>query len=212
MADTPPVDVATDSVVVETIFVRTEGGAILEMDLPLSAPIAARVAKQEIIRVANLDGDPWVEVDVVLVEEVADDTSTEAPPAGDTSPPVPGPMPVPPVADPAPAEPAPAPDPVPAPDAAPEPVPAPTVESAPADPAPEPVDTDPVPVTEPTPVEVPPTAETPPEVAIATSSVPPPAGNATAEEWRAYAVTRGMAPDEANALSRDQLRDAYKAS
>ncbi len=37
----------------------TEGGSIYEMDLPLPEPIAQRVEKGDIIRVANADGDPY---------------------------------------------------------------------------------------------------------------------------------------------------------
>jgi hypothetical protein len=36
-----------------------------------------------------------------------------------------------------------------------------------------------------------------------------PAGNATAEEWRAYAVTQGMDEAEAGTKGRDELRDLY---
>lgn len=38
-----------------------------------------------------------------------------------------------------------------------------------------------------------------------------PSGNASAETWRAYAVAQGMTADEAEALSRDELRDRYPA-
>lgn len=46
---------------IETGWYRTEGGSILLMDHPLSEPIAARVAKGEITRVANEKGDPYAE-------------------------------------------------------------------------------------------------------------------------------------------------------
>lgn len=37
-----------------------------------------------------------------------------------------------------------------------------------------------------------------------------PAGNASHDDWVAYAVSQGMSEDEAEALSRDELRDLYK--
>lgn len=36
-----------------------------------------------------------------------------------------------------------------------------------------------------------------------------PAGNASAEEWRAYALTQGATEDEVADLSRNELRDLY---
>lgn len=36
-----------------------------------------------------------------------------------------------------------------------------------------------------------------------------PAGNATAEEWRAYAVAQGLEEDVAASLGRDELRDRF---
>jgi hypothetical protein len=36
-----------------------------------------------------------------------------------------------------------------------------------------------------------------------------PAGNASQEEWHAYAVAQGMPEDEAASLSRNELRDRY---
>jgi hypothetical protein len=36
-----------------------------------------------------------------------------------------------------------------------------------------------------------------------------PKGNATKEEWAAYAVTQGMPADEAEEWTRDELRDKY---
>lgn len=36
-----------------------------------------------------------------------------------------------------------------------------------------------------------------------------PAGNASADEWRAYAVARGMSQEEADGLGRDELRDRF---
>lgn len=38
-----------------------------------------------------------------------------------------------------------------------------------------------------------------------------PAGNASTEEWRAYAVSKGMPADEADSLGRDELREKYPA-
>lgn len=38
---------------------------------------------------------------------------------------------------------------------------------------------------------------------------PQPLGNASAEEWRAYAVAHGLAEDEAAHLSRDELRARF---
>lgn len=42
----------------ESIYVRTEGGSILEMDLPLPEPIQQRFDAGLIVRVEK-DGDPW---------------------------------------------------------------------------------------------------------------------------------------------------------
>lgn len=36
-----------------------------------------------------------------------------------------------------------------------------------------------------------------------------PAGNASGEEWRAYAVSQGMSPEEADSMARDELRARY---
>lgn len=36
-----------------------------------------------------------------------------------------------------------------------------------------------------------------------------PAGNASAEDWRAYALTQGATEDEVADLSRNELRDTY---
>lgn len=36
-----------------------------------------------------------------------------------------------------------------------------------------------------------------------------PSGNASAEEWRAYAVAHGMSEEEAESLSRNELRDRF---
>ena len=41
--------------------------------------------------------------------------------------------------------------------------------------------------------------------------MPMPAGNASHEEWRAYAVGQGMDLDEAGALTRDQIRMRFLA-
>jgi len=46
---------------VEHIFVRGEGGAVFKLDLPLHESIEERLAKGYIQRVANADGDPYVE-------------------------------------------------------------------------------------------------------------------------------------------------------
>lgn len=45
----------------ETGWFRLEGGTVQEMDLPLHETIAHRVAKGEITRVANAEGDPYEE-------------------------------------------------------------------------------------------------------------------------------------------------------
>jgi hypothetical protein len=37
-----------------------------------------------------------------------------------------------------------------------------------------------------------------------------PAGNASHDEWAAYAVSQGMSEEEAAGKSRDELRDLYK--
>ena len=58
----------------ETGWFRLEGGTFQEMDLPLHEAIAARVAKGEIIRVANADGGPWTEP----ASELPDVTPAEA--------------------------------------------------------------------------------------------------------------------------------------
>ena len=44
----------------EHIFVRGEGGFIFKMDLPVSEPIAERMAQGRIVRV-NADGSEWVD-------------------------------------------------------------------------------------------------------------------------------------------------------
>ena len=38
----------------------------------------------------------------------------------------------------------------------------------------------------------------------------PPAGNASKSEWVAYAVAHGMSEDEAEGLTRDELRDHFE--
>jgi hypothetical protein len=38
---------------------------------------------------------------------------------------------------------------------------------------------------------------------------PEPAGNASREEWAAFAVAHGAAPAEVAALGRDELRDRF---
>lgn len=45
----------------------------------------------------------------------------------------------------------------------------------------------------------------------AADTLAPPAGNATTEEWQAYAVARGMPEDEAATATRKQLREMYGA-
>lgn len=40
----------------------------------------------------------------------------------------------------------------------------------------------------------------------------PPAGNASGEEWRAYAISQGMSSEEADSMGRDELRDRYTGS
>jgi hypothetical protein len=48
---------------VETGWYRTEGGMIIQMDHPLPEPIAQRVARGDIVRVAGPDGAPYVAPD-----------------------------------------------------------------------------------------------------------------------------------------------------
>jgi hypothetical protein len=38
-----------------------------------------------------------------------------------------------------------------------------------------------------------------------------PSGNASTEEWRAYAVTAGMDADEVEGLSRNEIRERFEA-
>lgn len=45
----------------ETGWFRTEGGSVIEMDLPLHEAIQQRVTKGAIVRVADADGSPYVE-------------------------------------------------------------------------------------------------------------------------------------------------------
>lgn len=45
----------------EHVFVRGEGGSVFKLDLPLHETIADRLAKGYLTRVANADGDPYVE-------------------------------------------------------------------------------------------------------------------------------------------------------
>lgn len=44
---------------------------------------------------------------------------------------------------------------------------------------------------------------------LISTEVKPPNGNASAAEWRAYAVSQGMDPTEADNLGRDEIRDTY---
>jgi hypothetical protein len=53
-----------------------------------------------------------------------------------------------------------------------------------------------------------PEAETEPAAEVV---VEQPAGNGTAEEWRAYALTQGATEDEVAGMSRNDLRDRYKS-
>lgn len=55
-----------------TGWFRTEGGSILEMDLPLPEPIAQRVARGEIQRVANADGGTWVDPETADPDAVSE--------------------------------------------------------------------------------------------------------------------------------------------
>jgi len=41
------------------IFVRTEAGVILKLDLPLQEAVRDRIARGQIVRVKNLNGDPF---------------------------------------------------------------------------------------------------------------------------------------------------------
>ncbi|MGN8024699.1 hypothetical protein [Microbacterium sp. 22242] len=45
----------------EAIFLRGEGGSVFKLDLPLHEAIAERLEKGYLTRVANADGDPYVE-------------------------------------------------------------------------------------------------------------------------------------------------------
>lgn len=149
----------------ETVWVRTEGGSLLEMSVPLSEPIADRLAAGQISRV-NADGTPW--------EAVEDLPAAPAPAVPDAT-----------------GEPA---------DATTEATEEPAADAGvdhTGDPDAEhqaflarqaQVD------------ELPPGDVDPGEA---------PAGNASTEDWRAYAVTQGMARIEADSLTRDQLRDRY---
>lgn len=59
---------------------------------------------------------------------------------------------------------------------------------------------------EPGPGDVPPPAEAP---TVTGAGPAQPSGNASAEEWRAWAVTQGMAAEQADLMGRDQLRAHY---
>lgn len=52
---------ATESPETPHVFVRGEGGSIFKMDLPLHETIEDRLAKGYLTRVANAEGDPYVE-------------------------------------------------------------------------------------------------------------------------------------------------------
>lgn len=43
------------------VFVRGEGGSVFKLDLPLHETIEERLSKGYLVRVANADGDPYVE-------------------------------------------------------------------------------------------------------------------------------------------------------
>lgn len=45
----------------EHVFIRGEGGSIFKFDLPLHETITERLAKGYLTRVANAEGDPYVE-------------------------------------------------------------------------------------------------------------------------------------------------------
>ncbi|MGH3704199.1 MAG: hypothetical protein ACRDT9_06175 [Agromyces sp.] len=45
----------------EHVFVRGEGGSVFKLDLPLHETITERLSKGYLTRVANADGDPYVE-------------------------------------------------------------------------------------------------------------------------------------------------------
>jgi len=54
-----------------------------------------------------------------------------------------------------------------------------------------------------------PEAQQAPDSDAAPAADEKPSGNASHDEWAAYAVSQGMSQDEAEALSRNELRDLY---
>lgn len=55
----------------------------------------------------------------------------------------------------------------------------------------------------------PPPSPSPPRTPMGPDDPEPPARNASTENWRAYAVARGMSPEEAGKRSRDDLVAEY---
>ncbi|HEX3781706.1 MAG TPA: hypothetical protein VHX38_18745 [Pseudonocardiaceae bacterium] len=55
-------------------------------------------------------------------------------------------------------------------------------------------------------VEEPVAPESPGQPVDGASEMPAPAGNASREEWAAFAVAQGMHPDEAGQLKRDEIK------
>lgn len=51
----------TDIPEVESVFIRGEGGSVFKLDLPLHEAIEDRLRKGYLTRVANADGDPYIE-------------------------------------------------------------------------------------------------------------------------------------------------------
>jgi hypothetical protein len=50
------------------VFIRGEGGSVFKLDLPLHESITERLLKGYLVRVANADGDPYVEDEVPNLE------------------------------------------------------------------------------------------------------------------------------------------------
>lgn len=57
---------------VESGWYRTEGGTVMEMDHPLPEGIAQRVARGEILRVADAEGNAYLAPEVLPVPTVAE--------------------------------------------------------------------------------------------------------------------------------------------
>lgn len=57
--------------------------------------------------------------------------------------------------------------------------------------------------------KLPTTAGSEPDTVDQSPTMPAPAGNASKEEWVAYAVYRGLDREAAEDMSRDELRDSY---